>query len=227
MPKNIAASAGWGRVADELAAEELKVASYDTVIFDRLRNIEGVRWLDYGSGPGVLAEACKRMSADIHTWDIDPTMNQHCAERIGEDRVFQSLHEMRGQLFDIITCNLVMCIVTERTVKEISDRISRLLRKDGRAFLGFCNPQIFDVPETQLDIRFPTGDTYFDHHRIPKIKKEGGYRIHDRVRPLSWYHDLFMRSGLEQIALHMTQPYKMPGSDRTIRDFVIFEQTRV
>lgn len=226
MTKEVRASSAWDTVANELATETLKVASYDNVVLEKAGDLENARMLDYGSGPGVLASVCKDAGADIHTWDINPKIREACAERIGANRVFNSLAEMRGQIFDIITCNLVMCIVSEKEVQAIARRLSRMLRRDGKVFIGFCNPQIYDVPETELDIRFPTGDSYFDHHTIPKIKKEGNYRIFDNVRPISWYHNRFMESRLEQTALHTTAPYKMPGSERTIRDFVIFEQTR-
>ena len=227
MERRVSSSARWHEVAKDLEAEQLKVASYDHVIFDRLKSVEGKRWLDYGSGPGVLALACKKLGVDVFTYDINPEMNQKCAEKIGKRRVFQKLREMRGQLFDIITCNLVLCIVTEKEVKHISEQIRKLLRKDGAALIGFCNPQIFDVRDTQLDYRFPTGNTYWEHHTIPKIKKEGGYRIFDNVRPISWYHDTFYEAGLEQTGLHVTPRYKMPNSDRSISDFVIFEETVV
>lgn len=226
MQKQIDTSRAWNKVTSELAAEQLKVASYDSVIFEKVGDPAEARWLDYGSGPGVMASAGQKMGADMFAWDINPTFRETCGERIGEDHVFRTLAEMRGQLFDVITCNLVMCIVSEKEVEAIAKRLSRMIKRDGKVFIGFCNPQIFDVPETQLDIRFPTGDTYFDHHTIPKIKKEGDYKIFDNVRPVSWYHDVFYRSGLEQTGLLTTAPYTMPNIHKTIRDFVIFEETR-
>lgn len=226
MEKKVESSLAWDKVTQELAAEQLKVASYDSVIFGQVGDVQGVRWMDYGSGPAVMASAAKKMGADIHVWDINPNVREECAKRIGASRVFNTVGEMRGELFDIITCNLVMCIVSKKEVECIAKRLGRMIKCDGRVFIGFCNPQIFDVPETQLDIRFPTGNSYWEHHTIPKIKKEGKYKVFDNVRPVSWYHDVFMKSGLEQTALLTTAPYQMPNIHRTIRDFVIFEETR-
>ncbi len=231
-PTLITSSGGWDQVIKHLEGEEMKVASYDKVIFDRLGKVnDGRRWLDYGCGPGVLLRAGKLAGADMFGWDINAQMRAKAGEKIGSNRIFTNLRQMRGQLFDIITCNLVLCIVNQKTVKHICEEIRKHLTKDGIALIGFCNPQIFDVPQTQLDLRFPKGHTYFqtdrDGHIIEKEKIEGKYKIFDRVRDIGWYHRVFYRAGLEQTGLFVTPRYKMPKTDRMISDFVIFEQTVV
>lgn len=124
-------------------------------------------------------------------------------------------------MVDFIICNLVLCINPEDEVRKIVKNISSFLRESGAAYIGFCNPKIFNVPESNLDFRFPTGDAYETNHRYKKIKKEGNYEIIEDHRPLDWYEGVYADAGLITVAKHFTPEYKLKGNK--IRDFVIFE----
>jgi len=127
--------------------------------------------------------------------------------------------------FDVIICNLVLCIVPEEEARSISKDIHSFLSKDGRAYIGFCNPLIFEVPESNLDLRFPTGAAYEENHQYKKIKKEGGYEIMETHRPIEWYKDIYAEAGLRMVAHHFTPEYQL--GDRSIKDFIIFELERL
>lgn len=226
MTKRIDQENKWHEVAHELEAERLKVMSYDRTILQQLGDIEGAWTLDFGAGPGVLSSALKRLGARSHAYDINPDMRRACVEKIGKEYVYERLDHIEDGRFDIITCNLVLCIVSDRELLRIVREIRRLLRKEGKALIGVCNPQIFDVPESKIDIRQPTGDPYRKRHSYEKTKKEGGYKIIEQHRPLEWYWESLHEAGLEHVALHTTPPYRMSSDSRAIRDFAIFEETR-
>lgn len=223
MEKKIYTAREWDQVIAELDAEQLKVASYDQTILSKLGDIRGTDALDYGSGPGVLALALKKLGAKSSTFDINAEMNRQCAEKLGRRSVIDNIRSVRDESFDLITCNLVLCINPAEEVGYITSQIRRLLRPQGRIFIGFCNPGIFDVPESRLDYRYPTGNAYEQPHRYEKVKKEGDYRITEDHRPIEWYEQVYERAGLKPVATHYTPAYAAGG--RTVEDFVIFEQT--
>ncbi len=224
MDKLISGNLEWGKVAADLEAEKLKLKSYDAPLLDRLGNVDGKRILDYGSGPGILALALARLGADVRAFDIDPEMISLAGQKIGDDRVYKTHQEIPQDNFDFVICNLVVCINPEEEVRRIAQNIRNELGKDGRAYTGFCNPLIFDVPESQLDFRFPTGDSYRENHRYKKIKKEGPYEIIEDHRPIEWYQDVFRESGLIVLDTFFTPEYEFGG--RKIKDFVILELER-
>lgn len=222
--KNISDQKEWQRVAEELEAERLKLASYDKTLLAQLGIIDGKHILDYGCGPGVLASALHRLGADVRAFDISPEMRRLCGEKIGHENVHISESEIPEKYFDHVICNLVMCIVPEEIVELIARNIMRVLKANGVAFIGFCNPEIFDVPESALDFRFPTGNRYEENHSYRKLKKEGCYEITEFHRPIKWYEQTFRSAGLNLAGTLFTPEYELNG--RKIRNFVIFALTK-
>lgn len=214
----------WRQVIPELEGEELKVRLYDKIMLDHLGDVQNAEVLDYGCGPGILLDAMQRLGAKVKGFDISAEMREQCAARIGSDKVYDAVEQIRDESFDIIICNLVLCVVNDGEVRRIVRNIRNAMRKDGKALIGFCNPLIFDVPESQLDYRFPTGDDYRTNHRYRKKKKEGGYEITEEHRPIKWYEREYRSVGLRQVNTLFTPEYELNG--RTIRDFVIFEHAR-
>ncbi len=221
MSKLISRHSEWGVVAKELDAEKLKLASYDGPLLDQLGNVKNKKILDYGCGPGVLAMAMAKLGADVKVFDIDPKMLMAAGEKIGQDKVYTKALDIPSSFFDVVICNLVLCINDEEEVRRIADNIRKELKIGGAAYVGFCNPKIFDVPESRLDFRFPTGNQYTEHHRYNKKKKEGNYEIVEDHRPIEWYQSAFRESGLGVLDTFFTPEYEFGG--RKIKDFVIVE----
>jgi ubiquinone/menaquinone biosynthesis C-methylase UbiE len=210
----------WDRVAADLVAENLKPAAYDNTLVPLLGDMRGKKILDYGCGPGVLATALQRLGADVQVYDVSPEMRQQAAEKIGEGNVFASTIEIPQTYYNFIICNLVLCIVEEPETRLIASNIVEALQAKGAAYIGFCNPRIYDVRESNLDLRPSPQVPYEVNHDYKKTKKEGGYQIIERHRPLEWYEQMFREAGFRQTDLIFTPQYHLNGRD--IQDFTIF-----
>lgn len=214
----------WGRVIKELEAEKIKLAYYDNTLIPLLGDLTGKKVLDYGGGPAVLASALKAKGADSRLYDISPDMRVRAGERIGRENVYRHVEDISHDFFDIIICNLVVCIVPEDEVVRIVKNIRDELKPTGFAYIGFCNPLIFDVPESQIDFRMQTEHSYEENHTFKKIKKEGNYQIVESHRPIEWYLKVYEEAGLELVDTIFTPEYEFNG--RKIKDFVIFKLKR-
>ena len=221
MTKQVEEQSKWGRVADELEAEDLKLQSYDRTLLDLIDNPNDKHVLDYGAGPGVLALTLSKLGANVNAYDVSEEMQTLAGEKIGDENVYTTPSQIPNSGFDHIICNLVMCIVEEQEVANISRNIKAALKNDGTAYVGFCNPKIFDVYESALDFRDQSDNSYDNNHVYWKTKKEGGYRIVEMHRPIEWYKDVFKKAGLEIADVQFTQEYEL--NDKEIQDFVIFE----
>jgi 2-polyprenyl-3-methyl-5-hydroxy-6-metoxy-1,4-benzoquinol methylase len=221
MKKLVSKQTQWSSVAKELKAEKIKLAYYDNTLIPLLRNLKEKKVLDYGAGPGILATALQKLSADVKVYDISEDMRKQAGKRIGKENVYDQVRKIPKNHFDYIICNLVLCIVPEREVKKIVKRIRNLLNDNGKTYIGFCNPIIFNVPESRIDFRTQTGHKYEENHRYKKIKKEGNYEIIEDHRPIKWYEKIYKNAGLKLIKKHFTPEYTFRG--RKIKDFVIFE----
>ena len=203
----------WAKVAEELKAEKVKLAFYDDTVISLLGNVKGKKVLDYGGGPGVLPLALKKLGAE--------DMLKQASEKIGKENIYHSVEEIPKDEFDIIICNLVLCIVSEEEVKRISSIIKDSLNKKGFAFIGFCNPKLLDVPESNLDFRPKPKHKYEENHSYMKTKKEGMYEIIENHRPIEWYEEMYKEQGLNLVDTFFTPEYELKG--RKIKDFIIFK----
>ena len=219
--KTISNQNQWGNAKKELQNENIKLKSYDNTIIQKLGNIKNKRTLDYGCGPGVLISVLKKLGADVKGFDISEEMIKACGEKIGKENVYKNVSEIPTAQFDIIICNLVLCIVEEPEVKNICKNIAKILNKNGLVYIGFCNPKIFNVKESQLDFRFQTGNKYEENHIYKKIKKEGNYKILELHRPIEWYEKVYKEADLKLLEILFTPEYELKGNK--INDFVIFK----
>ena len=222
--KLVAEQKEWGVVAKELEAENLKLASYDNTLMSAIGDVKDKKVLDYGAGPGVLALGLQKMGADVKVWDINNEMREKAGAKIGSENIYRDISEVPQNFFDIVICNLVLCIVPEDEVKNIVKNIKAVLNETGSAYIGFCNPKIFQVAESNLDFRFPTGNKYEDNHDYKKIKKEGGYEIIETHRPIEWYEKIFGEAGLRLADEFYTPEYEL--KDNKIKDFIIFKLSK-
>lgn len=233
MSKIISKQNEWSKVAEELAAEDIKLASYDGTLLEILGNVEGKRLMDYGCGPGVLASVLLRGGGNVWTYDISEEMRHLSGEKIGHENIHSRVEDIHEGFYDGVICNLVMCIVDEDEVANISRNICAALKdNESRTYVGFCNPLIYNVAESQLDLRpeikleerMKKSQRYEDNHSYMKTKKEGGYQIVENHRPIEWYESVFAKAGLKVVKKHFTQEYEL--NSKKIQDFIIFELAR-
>lgn len=214
----------WGKVSRALEAEVIKIKSYDRVIKSLIGEVFGKKVLDFGSGPGILAESLQNQGALSFVYDIDPYMRKTAGLKVGESNVYSKSSDIPLNHYDFAICNLVLCIVEEEEVQKVLRLINGVIKHNGRALIGFCNPALFNVPETQLDIRFPSGNSYCELHSYKKLKKEGNYEITERHRPIEWYCLEFLKAGFKLERKVYTDEYGSGGNN--IQDFVIFELSK-
>lgn len=219
--KLISEETEWSRVAEELKAEQLKLASYDNTLIPLLGKIKSKKILDYGGGPGVLVLALKKLGADVKEYDISEDMRKQASQKIGKENIYETVESIPKNNFDFVICNLVLCIVSEDEVKRIAKNIKDELKTGGFAYIGFCNPKLLDVPETQLDLRPTPKHKYEENHSYTKTKKEGGYQIIENHRPIEWYEKVYKEAGLKLVDIIFTPEYELKS--RKIRDFIIFK----
>jgi 2-polyprenyl-3-methyl-5-hydroxy-6-metoxy-1,4-benzoquinol methylase len=214
----------WADVSKELEAEKIKLAFYDDTIIPLLGDLDGKKVLDYGGGPGVLLVALKKLGAEVKEWDVSEDFRKQAAEKIGAENIYETIEGIPADYFDFVICNLVLCIVDEDEVKRIVLNIKKSLNKNGIAYIGFCNPKLLDVPETNLDLRPTPKHKYEDNHSYMKTKKEGGYKIIENHRPIEWYEKIYKEAGLTLEDIIHTPEYELKG--RKIKDFIIFKLTK-
>jgi SAM-dependent methyltransferase len=180
--------------------------------------------LDYGGGPGVLLTALKKLGAEVKEYDISEDFRKQAAEKIGAENIYGSVEDIPFDYFDFVICNLVLCIVDEDEVKNSVANIKKALNNNGVAYIGFCNPKLLDVPETNLDLRPEPEYEYKENHSYMKTKKEGGYQIIENHRPIEWYENIYKEAGLSLEDTIYTPEYELNG--RQIKDFIIFKLTK-
>lgn len=214
----------WAEVSKELEAEKIKLAFYDNTIIPLLGDLNGKKVLDYGGGPGVLLTALKKLGAEVKEYDISEDFRKQAAEKIGAENIYGSVEVIPLDYFDFVICNLVLCIVDEEEVKRIVANIKKALNNNGVAYIGFCNPKLLDVPETNLDLRPEQEHEYNENHSYMKTKKEGGYQIIENHRPIEWYENIYKEVGFTLADTIFTPEYELNG--RQIKDFIIFKLTK-
>ncbi len=219
--KLVSGETEWSRVSEELKTEKLKLAFYDDTIIGLLGDIKNKKILDYGGGPGILALALKKFGSNVKEYDISEDMRKQASKKIGHENIYNTVGEIPKDEFDVIICNLVLCIVSEDEVRRIISNIKNALNKNGFALIGFCNPKLLDVPETNLDLRPTPKHKYKENHSYMKTKKEGGYQIIENHRPIEWYKKIYRQAGLALVDTFFTPEYELKG--RKIKDFIIFK----
>ena len=224
MRKSIDNQGQWAKVLSELEGEYHKLQSYDKTIIEHIGDVKNKNVLDYGAGPVVLASLLLNFGAKIKIYDISKEMREIAMEKIGRSAVIDKVNSIPKNYFEIILCNLVLCIVEEDEVFNILRNLRSRITTKGKIYIGFCNPKIYDIKESKLDYRFTTGKDYSCNHDYKKIKKEGSYEIIEKHRPIEWYQSVIEDVDLKVSDLLFTPEYEYEGYK--IRDFVIFELTK-
>jgi len=221
MSKIIIEQNDWHEVYKDLKEEKLKPSTYDDYVISLMGDVKDKRILDYGCGPGVIAKELKNMGGIVDIYDINKQILHIAREQLNicDDIAIDNIQK---NIYDFVLCNLVVCIVEDNEVIDIAEKIYNFLKQEtGITFIGFCNPKIYNIRETQLDIRHSGNTEYEKNHTYYKEKKEGGYVIPEKHRPIEWYNTAFENVGFKVEDILYTPGYSYKGKE--LNDFVIFK----
>jgi len=210
----------WDLVYKDLENEKIKTSIYDDCIIKLMGEAGNKRILDYGGGPGVIAKALKDTGANVDIYDINKQILRMANYRLADENIMSNKSSITQNTYDFVLCNLVVCIVEDDEVISIAEDIYNALHQEGIAFIGFCNPKIYNIHESQLDIRHSGNMNYEVNHEYLKEKKEGGYIVPEKHRPLEWYNKIFEEMGFSINDISFTPEYIFKG--KKINDFVIY-----
>ena len=217
--KHIEKQDQWSKASAELSEEVIKLASYDTLLLEILGDIKKKKILDYGCGPGILLKELDSRGADVYGFDISEELINKATEILPPHKLSTDLNLKMN--VDVVICNLVLCIVEEAEVNNILLNIKELIKTEGSVYIGFCNPKIFNISESQLDLRERTSCLYEENHEYTKTKKEGGYTIIEKHRPIEWYRNVYQNNDFTIVTEYSTKEYEI--NNKKVEDFIIFE----
>jgi len=161
----------------------------------------GAQVFDYGCGRGEFANTLNIMGLSVMAYDRSDEMVDKAKRRFPKTPLL-SFDEFKEQLpllknrFDLVTSNLVLCILEKQDQTEMLINIKALLKTKGKAIVSFCHPKYDFLPESLMTINtIPINASYDSEFRYEKTIKENGACFHDYHRPMVYYENLFRDSG--------------------------------
>ena len=85
---------------------------------------------------------------DVSVYDID--VDTISARANSNVKILLHRNELRNEQYDLITCNLVLCCVSNDVAQEIISDINAALKNSGKAIISICNPLFNTVQHTEL-----------------------------------------------------------------------------
>lgn len=190
--------------ADEIQDTKNKVLN--PVLTDLIKKYaKGNTLFDYGSGWGEFADLMRKEGFSVTAFDAAPEMVEQAKDKfsgptfLSKSEFQEALPELKEE-FDVVTSNLVLCILTREQHGEMISTMVSLAKDDGVIIISFCHPKYDYLPDSLVTNRFvPEGATYESEFIFEKEVKENGVRFHDHHRPLEYYTKLFEEHSLETL----------------------------
>lgn len=202
----------------------------DSAIIEKMRGMAPSDVFDYGCGDTNLTMKINALGHNVTGFDIsDKAIESQRAKEFPGKAIFLTLAEfkdVKGQLdsgFDVVVCSLVLCIIREwDEVDEVVRNIHALLKPNGSAIIGFCNPLYTFSPESEIQRRIvPHSCHYTDCFEFKKIVKSTGRTREEFHRPLHMYETLFVKHGLAIVDVYQTAG-RNPDLNY-VSDFIIYK----
>jgi 2-polyprenyl-3-methyl-5-hydroxy-6-metoxy-1,4-benzoquinol methylase len=149
--------ANWARFLQHLDEVRIQAAERSLLQMLDLPTLQGLRFLDAGSGSGLFSLAARRLGATVHAFDFDPQSvsctralrQRHAVERgapvddnlwrVEEGSVLDSTYLRGLGSFDIVYSWGVLHHTGEQWTAM--DNVSRWVRPNGRLFIAIYNDQ--------------------------------------------------------------------------------------
>ena len=154
---------------------------------------------DYGCGWGEWTDVLRKDGyKNVQAYDEADEMVDQAIARFGKQAKFfhkdcfkNNMSEYAGK-YDLVTSNLVLCILEQSAQLEMLENIKKILKENGTMIISFCHPCFDYHPESIVSVRISSEDARYDKEfEYEKQIKENGMTFHDIHRPLSYYSKLF------------------------------------
>ena len=177
----------------QLVERRYKEDLHDQKVLELIKAEMPCKILDYGAGKcriaNILVEDC-----DVSVYDID--IATVAARATSGIKILSHRAKLQTEKYDLVTCNLVLCCVSNPTAQEIMCDINAALKHDGKAVISICNPLFNSVQHTELRKSGLKGE-YKRSERFEKITTVGSPVREEYHRPTEYYQNLFSRYGFQ------------------------------
>ena len=221
----------WEKLADEATViQDAKNKVIKHKLLDCVHGVGGSKTInifDYGCGWGEWADILHNEGYEkIEAYDEADEMVVQAISKFGNNVKFHHRSEFKGSIenfksrFDIVTSNLVLCILEKDKQLEMLGYVKAILKKDGTALISFCHPCFDYDPEAVVSTRVaPENAIYSEAFTYEKTIRENGLHFHDLHRPLEYFSDLFKEAGFS--ILEIKESEVLGTSFKP--DFIIFK----
>lgn len=216
----------WVRIADEAPEIQLtKNRVLNPVMVSLVKKYAKRKELfDYGCGWGEFANDILREGFNVEGFDeademVDKAKQNFQGPRFIYKSEFEANYTEMKETFDVVTSNLVLCILENNIQKIALKHMKNLLKDDGVIVISLCHPYFDFLPDSLVTKRFlPADAQYYREFMFEKEIKENGVKFHDYHRPMEYYVSLFKELKLDVVE---TRNSDTLGSEYD-PDFIIF-----
>lgn len=183
----------------------------------------GVKLFDYGCGWGEFASLMSTNGFEVTAFDDADEMIARARDTFPaptfytSKEFYESLPTLKD--FDIVTSNLVLCILPKDEQDKMLTNMKSLVKDEGTMIISLCHPCFDYIPDSLVSVRTCNDDAvYSEEFQYTKEVKENGITFHDYHRPLAYYSDLFAENGLQIVAIKESD---VMGTNK-FPDFIVF-----
>lgn len=195
----------WSSIADEASEiQDTKNRVLNPVVVGLVKKYEkGKKLFDYGCGWGEFSGEIQRQGFEVTAFDdADEMVKQSKQNFQGPNFIYKAEFEANytemQKTFDVVTSNLVLCILEENAQKIMLKHMKNLVKDEGVVIISFCHPFYDFLPDSLVTKRIlPADAQYYREFMYEKEIKENGARFHDYHRPMEHYLSLFDKLGFE------------------------------
>ncbi len=216
----------WSDIANKVPTiQSTKNKVLNPIILELLvAHSEQKRLFDYGCGWGEFAQETCESGFTVTAFDEAVEMVNQARSKfeaplfLTKEEFYEKLSELENT-FDVVTSNLVLCILEKKEQQILLDNIKRLLADTGIAIISLCHPQYDYLADSLVSRRFvPPDATYEEEFIYQKEIKENGAKFSDYHRPLGYYTGLFNKNGFKIIEQRDSDTFETNYKP----DFIIF-----